>query len=530
MKQLGIHPVLTARAMRSADEFAMTDFGLPGFTLMELAGRGAAEALIQRIRPNASVAVYCGKGNNGGDGFVIARYLHRRIASVRVFFLGAPDAMSEDAAAHFALLRALAREDGNGRLTLERLDTLMELPASDVHVDALLGTGQTSELREPIRSLVERLNNAPGLKIAVDVPTGLHTDIGRPLGVAFRADATYTMGALKTGLIINDGPSTSGGTRVIDIGIPNFALRRLFECGDTGCAGMATDEVVRRWMPERGGDANKYSVGLALVVAGSPGMTGAPAMAATAAARAGAGYVVCGCDERIERTLNTKLTEVTTVSLPALRGGIDPDKALESLADRLEKASSLVVGCGLGRAETTEMFVRQLLEHVELPTVVDADALHALIDHTDLIRRRAEGRWILTPHMGEFQRLADDEMAGLDIHPDDRVALAQHFARTWNCVLVLKGLPSIVACPDGRAWINGTGGPALASAGTGDVLAGICAGLLAQGLSTEHAAVAALHLGGAAADRYGHGRSERSLQAMDLVDELPYVMKERLRE
>ncbi|MEX2400378.1 MAG: NAD(P)H-hydrate dehydratase [Rhodothermales bacterium] len=521
-------PVLTAAAMRAADAYTIDRFGIPGFTLMESAGRGAAYELLRRFGSAASFAIYCGKGNNGGDGFVIARYLCDAGADVHVIHLAGPGSMSTDADAHFELLERLGSTMPDSRLHIARLEDDAPLPDVDVHVDALLGTGLTSDLREPVRGLVARLNAASGQKVAVDIPTGLHADVGRPLGVAFRADETYTMGAAKPGLLLNDGPSYAGRVEVLEIGIPHFALLRAGEEHGSGCARLSSDDIVRGWMPERGGDAHKYSVGLALVVAGSRGMTGAPVMAASAAARVGAGYVVCGCDERIQDVLAGKLTEITTIPLPASDRGIGPDGGLEALSPRLEKAGALLVGCGLGRAPDTQEFVRRLLESARLPVVIDADGLNALSGQTDFITEHARGRWILTPHMGEFRRLAGRELDAVDIDPDDRVALAQHFARAWNCVLILKGLPSVTATPDGSAWINATGGPALASAGTGDVLAGLCVGLLAQGLSPEQAAISALHLGGAAADRYTRDRSARSLQAMDLLDSLPPVMKDRL--
>ncbi len=521
-------PVLTAAAMRSADEYTIREFGLPGRTLMESAGRATAAALRRRLDRNARVAVYCGKGNNGGDGFVIARYLSDWGFPVRVVYLGEPGSMSNDAHAQFELLSRLEGGEADRRLILEPFTDGAAPPAADVHVDALLGTGLTKELREPIRTLVDRLNDAPGLKVAVDVPSGLHTDLGRPLGAAFRAEVTYTMGALKTGLLLNEGPDFSGDREVVDIGIPRFALRHAAARTGPGCALLSSDDALRGWMPGRGSDAHKYSVGLALVVAGSAGMTGAPAMASAAAARAGAGYVVCGCDERIQDVLAVKLTEVTTVPLPASDRGMDPRQGVAHLQARLEKAGAVLVGCGLGRADDTQAFVRRLLETTDVPVVVDADGLNALAGHLDLVKRHAAGRWILTPHLGEFRRLAGSELEATGIDPDDRIALAQHFAEAWNCVLLLKGLPSVTATPGGRAWINATGGPALASAGTGDVLAGLCVGLLAQGLDAERAAVSALHLGGAAADRYASQRAGRSLIATDMIAQLPFVMKERL--
>ena len=530
-----LRPVLSAEAMRAADAFTIDEFGIPGFTLMESAGRGTA-LLIERLMGSVNgnrVNIYCGKGNNGGDGYVIARYLFDKGARVHVISIGEPHDLRGDAKSNYGLLQKL--HDFDDRLSLTIFNGVENLSPADIHIDALLGTGLTSELRDPILGLVNWLNEQSGIKVAVDLPTGLHSDLGTPLGSAFHADWTFTMAALKTGHCVNHGKETCGRIEVVDIGIPRFALEGPVAEGKPTCAWLPTDEAVRSWLPRRSYDANKYSVGLAMVIAGSAGMTGAPVMASTAAARIGAGYVMCACDQRIQSTLGVKMTEITTVPLPAGQNGINPDGGMDALRTRLDKTKGALIGCGLGRDPDTRAFVRRFLAEVDLPVVVDADGLNALVDHTDLIKEHAHGRWILTPHMGEFRRLAGDDLhdvhagntGGAATNVPNTVALAQHFAAKWNCILVLKGLPSVVATPGGTAYINATGGPSLASAGTGDVLAGLCAGLVAQGMNPERAAVAALHIGGAAADAFSSRFDGRSLQATDIIDELPSVLKQR---
>ncbi|MEX0746518.1 MAG: NAD(P)H-hydrate epimerase, partial [Rhodothermales bacterium] len=258
-----LQPVLTAEAMREADRYTIEEFGIPGFTLMESAGREAAAVIETAVGPvdGKSVAVYCGRGNNGGDGLVIARYLYDRGARIRVFLLG--DDLSPDSASHLSLLRKLRQTVGEGPLEILPMDDARRLPPADVHVDALLGTGLTKDLREPVLGIVAWLNDQAGFKVAVDIPTGLQTDLGRRLGAAFRADLTVTMGALKSGLCLHDGPATAGRVEVVPIGIPAFALRASVERGASGCAWLTGDEWVRRLLPSRATDANKYSVGLA---------------------------------------------------------------------------------------------------------------------------------------------------------------------------------------------------------------------------------------------------------------------------
>lgn len=516
-------PALTADAMRAADRFTIEEFGLPSFTLMEAAGRGCADALQSAYGPldGAAVVVLCGKGNNGGDGLVVARRLLATGAHIHVVLTSAPDALRDDPARNLALLEQLRAEED--RLTIAQLEDLDALTATAdrlaprLYVDALLGTGLTSDLREPLRSLVEWVNRRSAPTAAVDVPTGLHSDTGAVLGAAVEADRTVTMAAPKVGLLVGNGPEHAGTVEEVDIGIPAFVLDRVAQ--EPGCVRQTTDAAVRAWWPSRARDAYKYSVGAALVVGGSSRFTGAPVMASEAAARSGAGYVTCACPESIQPILAGALPSVPTLSLPEAEEGVSPEAA-GRVAD--QRADAVLVGPGLGRTPNTERFVHRLLRTVDAPLVLDADGLNALADLDEDWTEYTDGTWILTPHAGEFRRLAGT------VDLSDRVRAVQEHARRWNVVLLLKGNPSIVAGPEGRTYVGTTGTPALATAGTGDVLAGQCVGLLAQGVPPLEAAAAALHLGGAAAERYAAARDPRAMAASDLLDELPYATRERL--
>jgi NAD(P)H-hydrate epimerase len=454
---------------------------------------------------------------------VVARRLCAFGARVHVVLTSEPDALSEDSSHNRSLLRQLQAEVGDGQLTIEVFDTLERLTETAnrrqprLYVDALLGTGLTSALREPIRSLVDWLNDRPAPAVAIDVPTGLHSDTGEVLGTATEAAHTITMAAPKVGLYVGEGPQHAGTVTPVDIGIPAFALDRAVQ--KSGCARRTTDAAVQTWWPPRASDAYKYSVGTAMVVGGSSRFTGAPTMAARAAARSGAGYVTCAGPASMQDTLAAHLPSVPTLPLPEADAGLSP-----AAADRIaeERADALLVGPGLGRTADTARFVQQLIETVEQPLVIDADGLNALADMDADWTAHAGSHWILTPHAGEFQRLAGD------VDLTDRVRVVQEHARRWNVVLLLKGTPSIVAGPDGTTYLGSTGTPALASAGTGDVLAGQCVGLLAQGINPLPAAATALHLGGAAARRYAETRDPRTMTAPDLVEELPRALRERL--
>jgi ADP-dependent NAD(P)H-hydrate dehydratase / NAD(P)H-hydrate epimerase len=516
----GFEPVLSTEAMRTADRRTMAEFGLPGFTLMETAGRGAADAIEQVFGPMAGrdVLVLAGRGNNGGDGFVVARVLAGRGARVRVVALGLEDDVTEDAARHLRLFRALAEHDD--ALRLDAFDDIRQVAAANppaLVVDALLGIGVTGPLREPVDALARWINGQPAPVVALDVPTGLDADTGRAADDAVRADLTVTMAARKTGLLFNAGPAHAGRVEVVDIGVLPHVLADVLSM--PGCARRSTDEAVRRLLPIRASDAHKYSAGKVVAVAGSRAFPGAAAMAAEAAARAGAGAVVCCTPESARPLVAAHLVEVMSEPMPETGGGTLARAALDALAERAAGADAVLVGCGLGRDPETYALVRDLLPRLGAPLVLDADGLNALAGHTDLLSAHAAGRWVLTPHLGELNRLAGD-----DLDPTDRVRLAARWAARWDCVLVVKGMPSVVGTPDGRVFIGGAGNVALATAGTGDVLAGMTAGLLAQGLGPAEAAVCALHLGGLAADRYAAARDPRSMLATDLLRELPHVL------
>lgn len=517
-----MYPVLSAAAMRDADRRTIEWFGIPGFTLMESAGRAAASLLEEHMGPlsDKRILCLCGKGNNGGDGFVLARTLATRAARIHVCIVAPPS--SADAQLNFEVLQKMAASDGQIQLSIEYfqdLDRLDALPSPDIIVDALLGTGVQDALRAPYSDLVEWVNRQHAFVLAMDIPTGLNADTGAVPGSVLRADLTVAMGAYKTGLCIGQGPRLAGKTHVAEIGIPSFILES--KTRQHGCASIPSLEAIRSWLPVRPPDAHKYSVGMALVVAGSPGLTGAATLASSSAEQSGAGAIVCAAPEEIQPILSGKMTEVMTLGLPHTAEGIDTEQALERLAPTLSKASSVLIGCGMGQLEHTQAFIRTLATSTNLPVVLDADGLNAFQRHTELIAEHSGGKWILTPHLGEFKRLA-----GADVNLDNKIEIAREFAQTWNSVLILKGAPSLVATPEGDAFINPTGNNALATAGTGDVLAGFCAGLLAQGLSSVQAALCALHIGGAAAEYFSVKSHPSTMRASDLIAHLPVVLSD----
>ena len=521
-----LEPILSAAAMREADRLTIDQFGIPAFTLMESAGRATVLELEKQVERLAEMHVVClcGKGNNGGDGYVIARILANRGVQTSVISVAPEDNLSEDAAKNYRLLLHMVQHDASSQLHLIHYNTptqLSALPQPDIIVDALLGTGIKNTVRAPYADLISWANEQSAYTLSIDIPSGLHANTGEVLGQAVKADLTVSMGALKTGLFLGQGYAHSGTTVAVDIGIPRFIIEDM--ASTDGCAYTPTLEWVKSRLPKRSHFAHKYSVGMTLIVAGSSGLTGAATLASLAAEQSGTGAVVCAAPEEIQPILAGKMTEVMTLGIASTDQGIDIEKALETLKPRLQKANALLIGCGMGQLPDTQAFIRTLAtSHSGCPIILDADGLNAFQEHTHLFGEHAEGKWILTPHLGEFKRLA-----GADVDLTDLTQTVRNYATSWNCVLILKGAPALVGTPDGSVYINDGVNSALATAGTGDVLAGLCAGLLSQGLSPAEAALCALHIGIRAADSYTKVYHPSTMKASDLIHHIRTVLSDR---
>lgn len=507
-----LHPLLTAEAMRAADAATIDGWGLPGRVLMETAGRALAAAAERHALPPRGprrAVVLCGTGNNGGDGFVAARVLLARGWHVAVLSLRGDD--TGDAGAHLALLQRLASGSPLRFAEPGDLDAARpEREPADVIVDALLGIGATGALRAPHAALAAWANAHPAPVVAADVPSGLDAATGRAAAGTIQAAATVAFGALKTGLILGDGPGLAGDVTVAEIGIPAAEITARAD------AWRADDAWVAAALPRRAADAHKYSAGTALCMVGSRAFSGAAVLSTGAALRAGAGAVVAAVPESVAPTLDAWHAEVMAARLPETDGGGLTRRALDAVLARLDRADALLVGCGLGRDDETQALVRDLVLGSDLPLVLDADGLDAFAGQADrLAGRRAP--LLLTPHLGELRRLLGDTA----FEPHDRIAAVRALAARWNAVVLLKGMPSVLASPDGAVRVGPPGEPALATAGTGDVLAGLAAGLAAQGLGLFDAATCALALGAAAARLWSRDRAPSAAGAADLLALLP---------
>jgi len=518
--------VLGANAMREADRTTIEDLGIPGFTLMESAGRRSAD-IIRIHWPEARAAViWCGKGNNGGDGLVVARSLLDAGWSIQVVLVSGREDLSTDCKMNLSVLEHM---QANGLIPNLSITSDLEAtaPDTDVHIDALFGTGLSSALRPPAASVVEQINDQDAPIIALDVPSGLNADTGGVDGVCVIADMTICMGAAKTGLFVGQGPEYAGDIVLADIGIPATLLRRY--AGHEHSAWASTDDwVSARLQPRKRGD-HKFTTGPALIVGGSENYPGAPVLSARAAARVGSGYVVaCGPDS-IRGLLAEKLDEIPVESWNVSDGPESTKEHLDTMMARLDtrwsKAKGLLIGPGMGRTADIPIALSHLLSNSTSPVVIDADGLVALATLWSDGWAAWQGfaaRCVLTPHNGEMRRLVDTLKLEL---PLSRVEAARLVAKASGAVILWKGQPSLCASPDGTVVINQSGNASVGTAGTGDVLAGLVTGLMAQGLSPMEAAVAGIHIGGTAADRFVEAGASQSLVASDIIDALPAVLR-----
>jgi NAD(P)H-hydrate epimerase len=506
--------ITTAAEMRQLDQWTI-EAGTPGWTLMRRAGEGAAKVLLEsfpRLR-RKRVVVVCGKGNNGGDGFVIAAALRKAGVVVETFLVGRASEVHGDAA------RALAGwRRARGRVVEirgpEAIGLLQErLAGAACVVDALFGTGLQGEVRGLAADVIALLVACGVPVFAVDIPSGLDADRGVPLGMAVQAEVTATFALPKIGHVLHPGVEHCGRLAVVDIGIAEEALAAV----DPKTILLDRAEVAPL-APRRGPTAHKGDCGHVLVIAGSRGKSGAAALCARGAARGGAGLVTVAVAASQQAVVAGSILEAMTEALPDEGGapGFDADR----LGEMVEGKSTVVCGPGLGTETGARAIVAWLLRGCALATVFDADALNALAAMVRPGRPLAadDRRLVLTPHPGEMARLAGTTTAAVQA---DRLGCARAFAAAHRCVVVLKGAGTVVAAPDGRAAVNTTGNPGMASGGMGDVLAGLTGALLAQGLGVFDAACLAVHIHGLAADLVTADRGEIGLLAGDVADTLP---------
>jgi ADP-dependent NAD(P)H-hydrate dehydratase / NAD(P)H-hydrate epimerase len=511
--------IVSSAEMRAIDRISGERYGVPSLTLMENAASAAAE-FARLAYPKAKIfAIISGKGNNGGDGLVIARKLHQARREVRLLLLANPAELGGDAAVNFAKLpTASVGDDVSSRFALLREwdeAARREIFTADVLIDAILGSG----FRPPVDGLyaeaIAQINSTDLPVIAVDIPSGADADVmGEQTGAVARADAIVTFTAPRPAHIF--GNLTRGPTLIAPIGSPEEAIQSSLHLN------LTTAEEIVPLIGPRPRDSNKGMYGHVLVAGGSVGKTGAAAMAGFSALRSGAGLVTVSAPRSVVPIIAGYHPELMTEPLGETEAGTISLEAFPQFEDIAEKKTVLAVGPGISRNPSTAEFVRAVVRKSATAMVLDADGLNAFEGRANQLNGRGR-TLVLTPHPGEMARLTGLSIAAIQ---RDRVNVARSFAQEHELILVLKGDRTIIANPDGEAWVNTTGNPGMATGGTGDILTGMVAGMLAQ--NPEHAfeaVLAAVYLHGLAGDVAAEGMGEQGLVATDLISALPEAFR-----
>lgn len=511
--------VVTAHTMQEIDKQAIKDHGIPGLRLMEAAGRSCVDEIIAEFGLKGRCVVMAGKGNNGGDGYVIARLLGQKGWSVKVIILADRDQINGDAGLNLEKLQDTVINycTHEGQLSALHMEEIFQ---ADVIVDALLGTGLRSNVNGVYLEAIDLMNASGRPVVAVDIPSGIHGTTGRVLGEAVRAYITVTFAFAKLGHVLYPGAEHTGRLVVADVGIPAALMETA-----SGYDFLNTD-TMRPMLHRRDRLAHKGHYGHCLILAGSTGMTGSAALAANSAVRAGSGLVTLGVAESIHHILELKTTEAMTAPLPDSGSGHLTSSAFPAIEKLLAGKDAVAIGPGFGRRPGTYALVQNLMETVSLPLVIDADGLNALAEDITILKRKKSKQVILTPHPGEMSRLLGTSIPDVEAI---RISVAQEFARSNGVYLVLKGARTIIASPSGTAAINGSGNPGMATGGMGDVLTGIIVSLLGQGYVAWDACRLGVFLHGFAADMVAEEMGEIGINASDVLEKLPYAYNKLLK-
>ncbi|NWF52259.1 MAG: NAD(P)H-hydrate dehydratase [Nitrospirae bacterium] len=514
--------VVTAKEMRTIDSKTIEEYGIPSSVLMERAGL-AVTSRIKEIFSPRKVIVFAGSGNNGGDGLVIARNLYNEGWDIRVFLTNMPEKLKGDALSQYRIISKLGLKISliNEFFTLHSAflthDTLI--------VDALLGTGLSMNVTGLLAEVIKLLNKSNAQIVSVDIPSGISSDTGQIMGEAVEADYTVTFGLPKRGHLLYPGARYSGKLLIEDIGFPKELLR-----SEMLNVELLMKDDISPLIPLRPRYSHKGNYGHVLILAGSRGKTGAALMVAKACLRSGAGLVTLGVPESLSEIFQSCVTEEMTLILPDKGDGTLSQKALKVILNFLsDRATILAIGPGIGVSSDTKRIVETLIKTSTIPMVIDADGINSLKDGGNILLK-SRSPVILTPHPGEMARLLqgqdkDRKSLGIQDIEKDRINTAISFSKETGVYLVLKGVPTIIADPNGKAYVNSTGNPGMASAGTGDVLTGMISGFLSQGLLPVHACILGVYMHGLAGDIVASEKGQHSLIATDIIDRIPFAFK-----
>ena len=511
-------PLFSTKQIRQVDDYVINKLNIPGVVLMENASREIFDKISERIGhlDSPSIGFVCGKGNNGGDGFAAARHFSNAGYEVIVIFLGSENEMSNDCKINYSILKKFSLT--NKKIKLNKYTSASSLNAlknCSLICDAILGSGIKGSLREPYLTIVKKLNNFKAIKVAIDIPTGLDADSGFS-ELAFKSDLTISLGQLKKGLFFGDGYVYSGEIEKGGIGIPD-SLYDSFNPDEF----LIEPEDALDGLPNKAKNLHKYSAGKVLTIAGSGKLPGAAVFSSTSALKIGAGASILCFPKSVRELVHKKLNEVVVQTYDNNEKEFLSEKNIDELSFKIKWADVVAIGPGLGREKETQEAVRTFLKKFHSKKIViDADAIFAI--SKGRFKKLNLKNCVLTPHHGEFANLIgiSDAELGKDI-----LKYGIKFVQETRSYLVLKGAPTIIFTPIGDALINTTGNPALAKFGTGDVLTGFIAGLIAQKVKMEQAIITAVYIHGLSADILAHKRTKLDILATDIQNYIPQTVK-----
>ena len=517
--------IVTAKEMQDIDRIAIDDYGIPGIVLMENAAKGVVASLFKKFPDikDKKVGIFAGKGNNGGDGLAVARLLTDKGIAIEVYLLSKKDTLKGDAKTN------LDSAEGMGIKILE-IVSLDELEAvkdsilkNDIFIDAIFGTGLTSGVKGYYTDVINFINSSKKFVLSIDIPSGLSSDTGEVIGEHIMADLTVALCLPKIGEILYPAAEYVGELDVVDIGIPELIINnrdiKINLIEEKDAAGI---------LPKRKPDTHKGTYGHLVVIAGSRGKGGAAALSSISALRAGTGLVTLALPECLNISFEAGIPEVMTLPLPDTKEGTIDKSALNILIKFLEGKSALLIGPGITTNPSTSSLIKNLIKKVSCPMLIDADALNIIADKIELLKDKLFPV-IVTPHPGEMARMLNTTSKEIQAN---RIESSRKLSVEYGIYVILKGARTIVATPEGEVYVNPTGNPGMATAGTGDVLSGIIAGFMTQGLSARDSSILGVYLHGLAGDIGAEKLSQTALIASDLLKTFPEAIKrvERFNE
>ncbi len=511
--------VLDNQQMRLLDKITTEEYKIPGLILMENAGMNTTTEVMKALNEDyrKKVIIICGTGNNGGDGFAVARHLYNKDVHVKVYIVGDENIIKNDAKVNFEAIKAMRVSLGFLKDENDMIDFNLDLMKSDIVVDAIFGTGLNTTVKGIANEVIRVVNKVKRKIISVDIPSGISGDTGKILGIAIRATKTVAYQLPKIGNLTAPAIEYNGELLICPIGIPQDAIQKSqYE------AKLITEKTLKDILPIRDLNSHKGDYGRALMIAGSRGMTGAAILASKAALRSGVGMLHLAIPEALNDILETELTEVMTVPYQIPTEKNKEFTGIEDILVGLKSSKVVALGPGLGRSKQTEIIVERVLREATCPVILDADALNVLPSMLKLLKK-VKNRCILTPHPGEMARITGLSIPEIN---DNRIKVAKDFSRKYGVIVVLKGASTVITDEEGHVYINTTGNPGMATAGSGDVLTGIIAALVGQKIDLIDAAMAGVYIHGRAGDEAAKITGEYGMIASDMVREVPRIITE----